>query len=79
MIINLNFTKPMLVSTGYKKDNLKLKILDHTLFKAKGSSLALSALDNTIEIDVPKSLNKSKVLLHVRGMDGNSVNSLYSR
>lgn len=32
-----------------------------------------------IEVEVPQSINKSKVLLHVRGMDGNSVNSLYSR
>ncbi len=29
------------------------------------------------DVEVPKSLNKSKVLLHVRGMDGTSVNSIF--
>ncbi len=29
------------------------------------------------DFEVPRSLNKSKVLLHVRGMDGTSVNSIF--
>lgn len=30
------------------------------------------------QVKVPKLIQKSRVLLHVRGMDGNSVNSLYN-
>lgn len=31
------------------------------------------------DIEVPKTLNKARVLLHVRGMDGKSINSIFSR
>lgn len=30
------------------------------------------------DVEVPSTLNKEKVLLHVRGMDGNSVNTLFN-
>ena len=30
------------------------------------------------EVEVPKLLERNKILLHVRGMDGNSVNSIFS-